>query len=321
MEIQNDEKMKIKFLNKKYLTYLPSKKFTIILSIIIVLAVIIFVLFFKPSKKESVAMGEIKNNTALKIENQTINDLIALDSDGDGVPDWEETLWGTDKNKKATFDGMPDTTYIENKKKALNIEQSVNVNKLTETDKFAREFFTSFSAMKTSGTDPNTINGFSNALGQKIANPILIDVYTETDIKIDNSDTSNDLGTKLKYYEGIQKLFTTYKSAGIGDELDIVNKGLANGTTNTPTSYNKLPLIATAYQNFAKKIMDLSVPSSLTTFHLQIANSANNTGISVQNMSQMINDPLVGLEGLTQYQKYSDSLVKAVADLETALTQ
>jgi hypothetical protein len=314
--------MKKDFFYKKYSNYLPSRKFTIIFIIFVFLAGI-FMLFFSSSSKENFVIRETGNNVALKIENQTINDLMQKDSDGDGISDWEEALWGTDKNKIRTFDNISDATYIENKKKELNIEQSVNVSKLTETEKFAREFFTSFSAMKESGqVDQDTINSFSNALGQKIVNPALVDRYNETDVKIDISDNGNNPTQKQKYYDAVKKLFESYAVSGIGDELDIVNNGLASsGTTSNADPYRKLSVIANAYQDFAKKLMEIKIPGELTIYHLQIANSSNNTGISVANMKEIVNDPLVGLQGLSQYQKYSEDLTKAVADLETVLSQ
>jgi len=309
------------FINEKYLKYLPSKKFILIISAGVVLAVVIFMIFFMSSSGENFITGDKKENSALKIENQTIISLIQNDSDGDGIADWEEALWGTDKNKKITFNDMPDATYIENKKKELKIESSINETKLTETEKFAREFFSSYSAMKSSGQiDSDTINSFSNALGQKIVNPALIDYYKETDVK---TSTLDNVATKQKYYQDMQNLFKSYQSVGLGDELDIISKGLASnsasGTTDNTDQYSRLSIIANAYQDFAKKIMEMSVPSSLAQYHLQIANSSNNTGISVANMEKIIDDPIVGLSGLSQYQKYSDDLVKAVADLETAL--
>src|SRR3989338_5654822 len=203
-----------------------------------------------------------------------------------------------------TFNDVPDATYIENKKKELKIEQGVieNETKLTETEKFAREFFTSYTAMKSSGQiDNETINSFSNALGQNIVNPNLIDRYLDEDVK---------------------SLFKKYQSSGIGDELEIVSNGLALNSTNetgNTDQYGKLSTIARAYQDFAKKTMEISVPQSLVEYHLRIANSSNNTGISVSNMVKIINDPIVGLSGLSQYQKYSEDLIKAVSDLETFL--
>ena len=308
---------------EKYQKYLPSKKFAIITSVIIVLAVLIFIIFFMPSSGENFSITGNKNNTALKVENPTLPDLIQRDTDGDGVPDWEEALWGTDPHKKITFNDTPDATYIENKKKELKIEGNViaDATKLTETEKFAREFFTSYSAMKSSGQiDQNTINDFSSALGQNIIDPTLVDRYTETDAKINSIDNP---ASKQKYYWGVKALFKKYQSAGLGNELDLVSQALASnsadGTSSNTSQYDKLPAIASAYQNFAQKVMGLSVPQSLVTYHLRIANSANNVGISVSGMGKIAADPIVGLSGLSQYQKYSDDLVKAVADLENFL--
>lgn len=311
-------------LPEKYLKYLPSKKFAIIIGIVAVLSVIIFAIFFMSSGSESFSItGKTKQDSAVAIGNQTVEELIQKDTDEDGIPDWEEKLWGTDPNKKITFNDTTDATYIANKKKELKIEQSVDETKLTETDKFARQFFSSYSAMKSSGQiDGDTINSFSNALGQKIVNPNLIDRYTETDVKI---NTTDDKTTRQKYYKDVKNLFQQYKGYGLGEEIDIISKGLAensaNGTADNTATYSKLATIGSAYQNFAKKIMELSVPQSLTDYHLRISNSANDTGISVINMQKIVSDPIIGLSGLSQYQKYSDSLVKAVADLETFLNK
>jgi len=309
------------FNNEKYLKYLPSKKFIIIASGCVVLALIIFMIFFMSSYGENFSItGNEKSNALLKVKNQTISELIQNDTDNDGIADWEETLWGTDKNKKITFNDTPDATYIENKKKELKMEQSVSIDetKLTETEKFAREFFTSYSAMKSSGQiDNETINSFSSALGQKITNPTLIDRYTEADIKISNID---DSVLKQKYYMEMKDLFNVYQSKGLGDELDIISIGLSSNPENlVKEQYEKLIIIAEAYQDFAIEIMEMSVPESLVNYHLKIANSSNNTGISVLNMDKIKNDPIVGLSGLSQYQKYSDDLVKAVEDLENFL--
>lgn len=314
--------MSFDFNKEEYKRYLPSKKFAIIASVSLVLGAIIFVIFFMPSSGENFLTGDKKDNSVLKVGNQTLTELIQKDSDQDTIADWEEDLWGTDKNKKITFNDMPDATYIENKKKELKIEQSINEKGLTETEKFAREFFTSYSAMKSSGEiDKNAINSFSSALGEKIVNPNLIDRYTENDLKINNDNGSEN---KQKYYESIKTTFKSYQSLGLGDELSIVSSGLSSGSTSetitNPDQYKKLPIIANAYQDFAKKIMGISVPSSLTEYHLEIANSANNTGISVLNMAKIINDPIIGLSGLSQYQKYSDDLIKSVANLEAVLS-
>jgi hypothetical protein len=291
-------------------------------SISLILAIIIFIIFFMSSSGENFSITGSKKSL-IKAENQTITELMKNDSDEDGIADWEEALWGTDKNKKITFDDTPDIAYIENKKKELKMEQGVSLDEqnLTETEKFAREFFTSYTAMKSSGQiDNDAINNFSNALGQKIVNPELLDRYKDTDIKTNNDDISN---VKKKYYTDVQKLFRSYQTAGIGSEIDIISKGLVansqNGGAGDADQYNKLPIIANAYQDFAKKMIEMTVPKSIADYHLKIINDSNNTGISVLNMAKVIKDPIIGLSGLSQYQKYSEDLVKSVSDLETFL--
>ena len=177
--------------------------------------------------------------------------------------------------------------------------------------------------MKSSGQiDSDTINNFSNALGQKIVNPNLVNRYLETDVKINSDDT---IISQQKYYQDVQKLFRGYLSSGLGDELAIISASVISNETdefiNNADQNTKLSKIASAYQGFAKEMMDVSVPASLARYHLQIANNANNTGISVSGMAKIVSDPIVGLSGLSQYQKYSEELISAVENLETILSK
>jgi len=300
--------------------YLPSKKFLYLLGSFIVLALVFFVVFELLSNKNIFTSS--KNNTGLEVDRLalaglTVNQLVQKDSDNDGVFDWEEALWGTDKNNTMTFDGITDKAYIAGKKKELNIDQNKDEEGLTETEKFSREFFASYVAMKEAGTlDASAINNFSSALGQKIVNPDLIDQYSLKDLK---TNTDNTVASKTKYYQSVKKLFDKYKGQGIGDELNIVDNQITS-SANTKNQ-DKLTPIAKAYQDFASDVLKVSVPSDLQNEHLKIINSANNTGISVLGMVKIINDPIVGLSGLSQYQKYSDDLITAVGDLETKIKQ
>ncbi len=305
--------------NEKYFKYAPSKKFLIILGICLVVTIGVSLLF-RPSKKENFAGLNTTSSIPLSTENSSLADLVQRDTDSDGIADWEEALWGTDKTKNASFDNIPDLQYIQNKKKDLKIEQIKNDKVLTETDKFARQFFTAYSALKTSGEmDADAINQFSNNLGENIVDPNLVDKFSTNDIKISGTDDAN---TRRIYYLNIKKYFETYEKNGIGNELEIVSSGLAvYSNTGKTRSYEELNVIADAYQSFAKKVIDSFVPQSLVDYHLKIANSAYNTGISVRNMTKVVNDPIIGLSGVSQYKEYSGALIKAVAELKTVLLQ
>lgn len=303
---------------KKYTKYLPSKTFSIILGVFILLILIVMISSSYFIKNESFTTKKVSSGLE-SIEGKTIDQIINTDSDLDSVMDWEETLWGTDKEKQASFENIPDATYIANKKKELNIEQEQDDKKLTETEAFARNFFTAYTALKTTGqVSDDEINDFSKALGEKIADDTLEDKYNLKDIKLTNTDDSK---SKVTYYNQLKAQFEKYESTGgLGDELGIVSNEIAEyQNTKIEKDYPKLTSIGNSYSDFANSIVSIPVPESLKDQHLKIVNAANNTGISLVGMAKAITDPIVGIGGLSKYQRYSKEFVDAVEVLETLI--
>jgi hypothetical protein len=303
-------------LNEKYKKYLPSKKFTYtVLSFIGICAFIFLIstlLFGKSSFLGS------KKNKDLSVQNLNINELLQKDSDGDGVLDWEEGLWGTDPYKTKTFEDTPDKEYIKAKREALKTPGSTGADTgLNETDKFAQQFFASLAALKQSGQlNETTMKNIASSLGESIADPSLLNAYTAQDIKINTNDNNT---TKENYYLEAGNLFEKYREKGVGKELEITGTLVASGTSN-PELENQLASIANAYQEYAQKMLSISVPESLSSYHLSIINSSNNVGIAIRSMQKIATDPVVGLSGVSQYQKYSEQLIDAVGNMETILS-
>ncbi len=300
--------------------YIPTKKFQYVLGSFIILALVFFLAFKLFSSKDSFFSS--KENTKIETEKRTLNGLIARDSDSDGIADWEETLWGTDPNNKNTY-GISDIDYIKNKREEIKANESTNPNSdntgETETEKFARQFFTSYTAMKTSGeVSDTTINDFSNTLAEKVADPIIVDKYTEKDIKTMEKDSNDD---KKNYYIAVGNLFETYTNKGLGSELIVAGSMISTGKTEDPEGQGALLEISNLYKEFAQKLSLVSVPKSLVIYHLKIINSSNNMSVAVLNMSKMLADPIIGISGTSQYEKHSNDLMTSVEDLETFLSK
>lgn len=292
-------------MNQKYTLWLK-KVFTkkTLLALLLLLVIVFLSLFL--SKTENFLS---KKRTGGKLYNKTVGEVVQLDSDGDGFYDWEEGLWGTDKFKKSTFPNMTDAEYISQKKIELAKEQTEVSTDYNETQKFAIDFLASYLALKDGKADEETILGYTNAIGQKLAEDTIIDTYLAEDAVIKNTSSTDD---QLAYYKELTELFEKYKTGGIGDEINIVSSGLLSGRSE---DYDELDYIAEAYQGFAKDAMLVGVPVDLLEIHMKITNSANNTGISITNMSKVASDPIVGLSGLSQYEKYSALLIEAVEEL------
>lgn len=302
--------------------YLPSKKFQRILLICGILAIVIFSFSFITKKIQySSEIKKLKNLEVDTSNETTVNELVAKDTDGDGVPDWQEALWGTDINKVATFNDINDDKYIENKKKAMGVktEDAVTTANLTETEKFSRQFLASMAALKVSGQiNDQDIKNFATKIGENIADPNLIDSYTIKDIKSDPK-----IKNKIFYYnDNVKKIYDSYLDAGIGSELDVVNDALVTYTTSKGgNSTDQLTEIGNAYMSYAEKLAKIPVPVGLEQNVLNIVNTANNTGISVLGMSKIIDDPVVGLTAISQYQKYNEEFNTAITTLKDAVSQ
>ncbi len=306
------KKLKLK-LNPEYKKYLPSKNFAIFVGGGLALALIVFGIFGLVRGKES--FSSLKTKDISSTSGTTLSDLLQTDTDLDGVLDWEEALWGTDKNLKASFNGTPDAVYVKQKKESLAVED--NIESLNETDKFARAFFASYLALESSGGDTETIKKFGQAVGEKIGDPNLVNVFAEGDAKIISTANTTDV---KRYYSKIQVVFDQYRGTGMGDEIDIVNSGMINTQTGASLeNNNKLRIIGEAYKKFADEIMNIEVPREYLNIHVKMANSAYNTGVSVLSMTNINDDPIVGLSGIAQYQKYSEEFVEAAEDLDTKL--
>ncbi|MBP9802707.1 MAG: hypothetical protein KBD14_00130 [Candidatus Pacebacteria bacterium] len=293
--------------------YLPSKQFQKIAISLIILIALGFGIFYLFAKDE-----KFSRNADLEINKKTVKEVLETDTDGDGVLDWEETLWGTDKNKQYTYEGISDLDYISNKRSALNTGEGANGEeiKLTETDLFAREFFASYVALKgQEGITEDDILNFTNSLGKNISNQNLPKIYSKKQIKITEGNSKEN---QLEYYESISALFDQYRSKySLGDELEIMSTGLVNyQNTEKEEKYNELLLIGEGYQEFAKEASNIPTPVSFEEYHLEILNNAHNTGLAILEMAKVTGDPIVGLAAINLYGKYSDALIVAVEKLE-----
>src|SRR3989344_1932573 len=154
-----------------------------------------------------VALFFIKNKTVFKNQanqeglaygNETLESFVNKDTDGDGILDWEENLWGTDPLKKDTNDdGTGDDVEVAKMKAAqgMSVNGKINLDvesseTLTETDKFSRELFSTIATLSQAGEiNQETVEKLSNSLVEQIKAPSVQKVFLMSDLKIiqDNS--------------------------------------------------------------------------------------------------------------------------------------
>jgi hypothetical protein len=213
----------------------PSKKFlirggiaTALIAFILIAQTQWFLNLFSKSKKVSVS-----------VNNATVGDVVGKDSNGNGIADWEERLWGLDPNVTTT-NGVSNKTIIEQKRSQLS--NSGQQGALNETDMIARELFTLSTAIGQEGGDAGVIaEKISEDNFQKDDTPF----YTLKDIK-----TTKTTSASLSYYKN-EIVSVLQKNEIESIEIEAFIQGVETGDYSRFSEFTKT---ASYYRDLSKKL-------------------------------------------------------------------
>jgi len=289
--------------------YLPSKKF---ISIVLIF-VILIAIFFTVKLAISLIFKNKKTTTKGAPTTMIISEINQKDSNSNGIPDYEEWMWGLDPEK----DGAGNKEFILAKKKALtesgDIVPADDSQEITENEILSREFFATIMSLQQTGQlDETSIQSVSEALGQSIESIPIDDVYQYKMLTI----TSDSLASNTAYQDAVGALILKYESENIGDEITLLAQGVGG---KDPQAMASTESIAVAYRSFGKELMAIPVPKSLATTHLSLANNYEKTGQTVESLTQMLSDPIIGMRTIINYKNYSDALVSDLAKISEFL--
>lgn len=286
--------------------YLPSKKF--INRAIIIIVSLIFVYLIVLYKK---TYTSLKNPEIITITT-TAGAIIERDTDGDGIRDWEEVLWGTDINNTNTF-GQSDSEYIKGKKAEMAAKNQLNgeyfEENLNETEKLAREFLATIVALKQSGSlnefnISNLAKKFSDDYGKKIEIP---NRYQITDIKSGPST----IESKKAYYQKIKNALTIAQKNGMGTELSVIAKFYSDESAPS----QEIMALSKTYSTLTKTLSEITVPKGAEIFHLDALNESNAMSISLGNVPEIYKNSIIGLIAISQYKNHEANLENATKTL------
>jgi hypothetical protein len=301
-----------------YQQYLPSKQFVrnvgiILLGILCVIGLYYgaqaMVRYFKNVRKEKV--GDVVVDTAVK-------DLLAIDHDKDGLPDWEESLWGMDPNKSDTdgngvLDGAevaPKRNGLIQKAQTASAEDGLSLN---TTELFLRELLLNSTALSQAGTISE--GGAENFLGpavDAIGDIQIGKVYTRADLNIVSTITIQDIYT---YTTAVNKVF---KQNLIGEE-NAIAVALGALREKDPAPLQKLSKFVTQYDAVVQTLRKVPVPEPLADIHLRLVNDFAFFSANVTALQGVFTDPLPAFASVTQYQNRLDLYIKHVDDYETVI--
>lgn len=224
----------------------------------------------------------------------TVGEAIVKDSNGNGIPDWEEALWGLDPTELYTGE-MSNREIIENRKKALGLSSEKSDEPLNESEIIARQLFSVAMSLGQEGASLEEIGAAGAAMGDEVP------VYT-TKKKYDHKDVIT-AKTSVQSIQNYNKARSAIASKYSNDESgDIIIQIIDHGDFSQVEKLNEYEQI---YKSIAEELKKTPVPTAFAQNHLDIMNSFFGMGDSFKYIAQSGDNMIIGMSGFGIYKNYS----------------
>lgn len=287
--------------------------------VILVVVVLLLIKIFRKSATDKDIPPEPSNQEILAKK-------LAIDSDNDGLVDWEETLWQTDENNPDTDgdgakDGQevklgrdpnkagPDDVYAKlippessdsNNTHSYQYQYNAELG-TTLTDKLSRNLFLNYVQAKSAGLyNTDTNQTIADGLSDEFSGAGLYTNITEKNLR---TTINTELAVR-NYLNSVGAILEAIKNA-LGDEFAIINEAL---DTNDNSSLSLLMGYENNYKAVLNKILNLSVPSDLIPEHLELARVFDTLAQVLSIIRKANNDLVLVMRELGRYGAVSDSL-------------
>lgn len=303
-------------------TFLPSRRFVTGVAVIIAIISFFFLLRNVTFTTEDEVGG---TRTLLATSSPEVRGAFEdTDTDGDGLYDWEEKLWGSDITVSDTDgDGTSDYDEVEQGRHPLwpapgdEIEddyldtfavstETSNLNTLTE--KLLTEYFRLREDGELTSDDKTEL--LENILSSDITIPE-VPTYGREDISVSNDTTAsirvygNELGSLLQIHA---QEMSQYDFAGS------LQKAIA---TNNPESFKNLEGGIVLLESLIQNMLSTPVPPSAERLHVEFINATSLVATTLRYLQNIEEAPIEGYILLQQLQGTLDSLQTLQSDFQS----
>lgn len=255
---------------------------------------------------------------------ELLREYAAKDSDTDGLPDWQEALYGTNPLNPESFQqGIKDGEavaqgLIEPKVMVRPEGETTDLDSIpgtvaapsSLTDRFAQTLLTQYlsnrgAQVPTSEEIVAFVEAGIQNLSAESASP---NEFSLAQVRV-APDGADALAT---YAAEAERVFALNTVAADTNELSYFSAALKGDDA----ALAKIGAISGAYEDIANALMQLSVPSEARQAHLTIANALMHLSETSADMASMKTDPLRALMGIGLYDKYATELVAGFKNLD-----
>lgn len=239
------------------------------------------------------------------------------DSDSDGLPDWQESLYGTDPANPQSFKaGVRDGDAVaqglikprfESAQATSTIDvpgKAVGTNTLTAqfSQEFLKRYVAAGAGSMTAAQQQALITELLGVFSTKSA-ALLTSPYTSASVR-------TDAGVPLTAYAASveQVILANNVPTDAANPVDLMDAYITNGDA---TAQPKLERLARSYDGIHKGLAQLRVPPASAQAHLTLMRSFDSLARATKLTAHYEDDPVAALGGLTLYQPLSLSIIEA----------
>ena len=253
------------------------------------------------------------------------------DTDGDGLPDWQEALYGTDPSKAISNSyGIPDGQAAKEGKLTPNTlssqlpqDQNVDVNTIpgstaaagSLTDQFSQEFLQEYVSASNGQpmTDEQQQALVTKLLGEFTQKAVttLGSRYTIVSVHTDPSAST------LEYAGAVEDILRAHDvDADANQPIQLMDALIEK---NDASARPKLVALQKSYASIASDLVNVHVPPALAEDNLNLIQSFDTLAKATQIVANYEQDPLGVMGALTVYQPSSKKIVDTFNDLATKI--
>ncbi|HUQ30125.1 MAG TPA: thrombospondin type 3 repeat-containing protein [Candidatus Paceibacterota bacterium] len=272
-------------------------------------------------------IAEASTETAL------LQAITSRDSDNDGLPDWEESLYGTDSQKADTRGlGMKDGEAVS---KGLIVPKAVadvpvaavesddtvagapkGAPSGTLTDTFAKNFFTLYLSTKQSTGGATLTKDQVSRLVDRVFTQLTATLVATPDFKKKQDLVVRGLGAAdlRAYAVTVEQILAVHSTKLPKSELLYLQDFLEN---KDASAIAHIQMLSKAYTETATGIAVLPVPQEVADTMLSLINAMARIGAIAADFARVDADPVAAMFALKQY---TDSVQKLAAAFQSVNT-
>lgn len=235
------------------------------------------------------------------------------DTDNDGVPDWEERLWGLNPEKAdSDGDGVTDARYIASRKNEQlqrELGQEGIASNLSESQKLGRSIYTALLAVQSSGVqlsieDQETM---TDNIAQHIEGLQISDtLYVREDLAL----VENTQEKSYAYQDTLQEYIVQYPFET--RDIELLTEAIEN-----PDAYRtRINEASQRYQALEENLATMDVPFAIGGRHTEFLNSVATLADGLDNLRQEEPDDLISLALLVQLDTIFNNIITSADNIQ-----